>query len=156
LPRHHRPLPGRPGRLGPQADRSGRGPRAGRVAAVSGSASWPAAVRVVRSQRRKRTIAARAEGDTLIVMVPAGISAQEGQRWGERMRERLRAGRERRELTRARPLAERAQELNRQYFGGRLHWRSIEYVTDQQHRYGSCTPSTGAIRISHRLASVPE
>jgi predicted metal-dependent hydrolase len=89
-------------------------------------------------------------------MVPAGASAEEEQRWVDSMLSKLRAGREKRELNRTRPLEERAEELNRRYFGGRLRWRSIEYVTDQDRRYGSCTPSTGAIRISHRLAAVPE
>lgn len=52
-------------------------------------------------------------------------------------------------------LQTRTQELNRQYFNGRLHWRSIRYVTNQQKRFGSCTPATGTIRISHRLAAMP-
>ena len=45
--------------------------------------------------------------------------------------------------------------MNREYFGGKLRWSEIRYVTNQQHRYGSCTPATGVIRISHRLAATP-
>ena len=41
------------------------------------------------------------------------------------------------------------------YFGGTLAWTSIRWVTNQEHRWGSCTPSSGVIRISHRLAEVP-
>jgi predicted metal-dependent hydrolase len=52
-------------------------------------------------------------------------------------------------------LQHRAQELNEQYFGGTLVWHSIIWVTNQESRWGSCTPATGIIRISHRLASVP-
>jgi predicted metal-dependent hydrolase len=52
-------------------------------------------------------------------------------------------------------LARRAAELNRQYFGGKLKWREIRYVANQQRRYGSCTPVTGTIRISHRVATMP-
>ena len=70
--------------------------------------------------------------------------------------ERLRRARLRRELNGGQPLNERAAALNVRYFGGRLHWSSIEYVTDQEQRLGSCTPATGSLRISHRLAGVPE
>jgi len=52
-------------------------------------------------------------------------------------------------------LERRARELNRLYFNNRLRWAEIRYVTNQQHRYGSCTPSTATIRISHRMATVP-
>lgn len=117
---------------------------------------WPSAIEVVRSDRRRRTISARAVGDTVIVSVPAAMSDAEERRWTERLVARLRAQRLKQELNRATPLQERAQALNERYFGGRLAWSSIEYVTDQQRRLGSCTPSTGAIRISHRLADVPE
>jgi predicted metal-dependent hydrolase len=117
---------------------------------------WPAAVEVVRSARRKRTIAARVVGDTVVVSVPAAMSVAEERRWTEKMVERLRRQRLKRELNRDRSLQQRAEELNRRYFGGRLRWSSIEYVADQQRRLGSCTASTGAIRISHRLAGVPE
>jgi hypothetical protein len=52
-------------------------------------------------------------------------------------------------------LERRARELNCQYFGGELRWQSIRWVTNQNGRWGSCTPAEGTIRISHRLASVP-
>ncbi len=32
---------------------------------------------------------------------------------------------------------------------------SIRWVANQQHRWGSCTPSTGEIRISDRIAGFP-
>jgi predicted metal-dependent hydrolase len=31
----------------------------------------------------------------------------------------------------------------------------IRYVTNQNHRFGSCTPSNATIRLSHRLAEMP-
>ena len=49
-----------------------------------------------------------------------------------------------------------AQQLNQTYFTGRLKWQSIRYVTNQNKRFGSCTPSLGTIRLSHRLASMPD
>ncbi len=33
--------------------------------------------------------------------------------------------------------------------------REIKWVTNQEKRYGSCTPSTATIRISDRVASLP-
>jgi predicted metal-dependent hydrolase len=52
-------------------------------------------------------------------------------------------------------LEKRAQEINRKYFDGRLKWRTIRYVTNQNGRFGSCTPENGTIRLSHRLATMP-
>ena len=33
---------------------------------------------------------------------------------------------------------------------------TIRWVTNQNTRWGSCTPADGAIRISHRLAGMPD
>ncbi|MBK7215518.1 MAG: M48 family metallopeptidase [Candidatus Promineofilum sp.] len=52
-------------------------------------------------------------------------------------------------------LEKRAQEINRKYFNGRLRWQSVRYVTNQNSRFGSCTPEDGTIRLSHRLATMP-
>jgi predicted metal-dependent hydrolase len=52
-------------------------------------------------------------------------------------------------------LEARAQELNRRYFGRKLTWQSIRYVTNQKKRFGSCTSSYGTIRISHRVQRMP-
>src|SRR5205809_3418617 len=60
---------------------------------------------------------------------------------------------------RARPalpdLKRRADELNRQHYGGKLKIREIKWVTNQQKRYGSCTPAVATIRISDRVAQMP-
>jgi predicted metal-dependent hydrolase len=53
-------------------------------------------------------------------------------------------------------LVQQAQALNKHYFDGRLRWHAIRYVTNQNRRFGSCTPSHGTIRLSHRLAAMPE
>ncbi len=36
-----------------------------------------------------------------------------------------------------------------------MKWQSIRWVTNQNSRLGSCTPSDGTIRISHRLGKAP-
>ena len=112
-------------------------------------------IRIVRSARRRRTISAREEGDTLVVYLPAGLTPEEEQEWVARMEQRVVNARRRRTLNTDDALRRRAEELNREYFAGRLTIGDIRFVTNQNHRFGSCTPATGAIRLSHRLAEMP-
>ena len=112
-------------------------------------------IEVVRSERRTRTISARRRGDAIVVYLPAGLSHDEEQRWVQRMVERVLAAEQRRKLNSDEALEARARLLNDRYFDGQLRWTSIRYVTNQNGRYGSCTPSRGTIRISHRLADAP-
>ncbi len=114
------------------------------------------AVEFVRSARRRRTISARLDGNRLIVQVPSGLKAGEEREWAERLGTRILAKRHRRDLNSDRSLVDRARELNRRYFGGRLRFSDVRYVSNQNSRFGSCTPSRGMIRISHRLAEMPD
>jgi predicted metal-dependent hydrolase len=50
----------------------------------------------------------------------------------------------------------RARLLNERYFDGRLSWKSIKYSSRQEKRRGSCTVSDKTIRISTRLAGMPQ
>ncbi|MBM4456584.1 MAG: M48 family metallopeptidase [Chloroflexi bacterium] len=114
-------------------------------------------IRVVRSSRRRKTITARliAGGTVVEVLAPAGATDTELTPIVEKLKGRLLRRVEARETADDDALSRRATELNRQYFGGRLPLREIRYVTNQQYRYGSCTPTTGVIRISHRVATMP-
>ena len=112
-------------------------------------------VEFVRSPRRRRTITARVQGNRLIVQVPAGLAPAEEQQWAERLGARILRAQRRRELNDVRDLQVRAQELNARYFGGRLRIVDVRYVTNQQGRFGSCTPARGTIRISDRVAKLP-
>ena len=103
-------------------------------------------MKLVRSARRRRTISARLDGNRLIVQVPTGLSAAEEQAWAEKLGSRILATRRRRELNRDGDLVARAQELNERHFDGKLTVADVRYVTNQQHRFGSCTPSQGTIR----------
>ncbi len=111
-------------------------------------------IKVIRSARRRKTISARMEGDVMVVRAPAHISAKELNEAIEKLKTRIQRRQQAKELSDA-DLEQRAQELNRRYFGGKLRWRSIRWVTNQNKRFGSCTPSQGTIRISHRLAAMP-
>ncbi len=111
-------------------------------------------VRIIRSPRRRKTISARMEGGVMVVRAPQHISEQELNQAIEKFKLRFQRRQDARSLNDA-TLEQRAQALNRRYFGGKLQWRHIRWVTNQQKRFGSCTPSRGTIRISHRLGKVP-
>jgi predicted metal-dependent hydrolase len=113
-------------------------------------------VRIVRSDRRVRTIFARVvEGGVIEVLAPAQATDAELAPIIDRLKARLQRHQQKTETADDTVLARRAAELNRELFGGKLRWRSIRYVTNQQKRYGSCTPATGEIRLTHRLAAMP-
>ena len=122
----------------------------------SGMASDPE-IRITRSDRRRTTISARwiENGAVIEILAPARATDAELAPIIEKLKGRLIRHKERGETADDKVLARRAAELNREYFGGKLRWSEIRYVTNQQHRYGSCTPATGVIRISHRLAATP-
>lgn len=117
-------------------------------------------VEVRRSNRRKRTVTAYRERDTIVVLVPGRLSAREERDWVDQMVRRVlareaRAGGPRGDAE----LAERAAALASAYLGPVLGdaptAASVSWVGNQQHRWGSCTPSTGTIRLSDRLRRMP-
>ncbi|HUX88364.1 MAG TPA: M48 family metallopeptidase [Chloroflexota bacterium] len=91
----------------------------------------------------------------MLVYLPTGLSSVEEQQWVERMRAKIEKSQTRRTLNSDEALRERAEMLNREYFEGELTLAEIRYVTNQNQRFGSCTPSTRTIRLSHRLAEMP-
>lgn len=112
-------------------------------------------VEVVRSARRTRTISAVIRGDTLVVTVPARLSQAQEREWVKRMSDRVERARRKAGRHGDAELQARAQRLNMRYFDGKLTFTGIIYVDNQRTLHGSCTPSTGAIRISRRLATLP-
>src|SRR4051795_12019621 len=99
-------------------------------------------VEVIRSDRRTRTASARMVDGKVVVRVPAGVSAEEERRMVEDLVGRVLKAERRRSLPKLPDLKRRAAELNRLYFGGKLKVSDIKWVTNQEKRYGSCTPST--------------
>lgn len=113
---------------------------------------WP--VEIVRSNKRRKTVSGELKNGVLVIRAPASIKESELAPIIENLRKRL--------TKRARPvpasdeaLEKRAQALNKQYFNGRLQWQSIRTVSNQNKRFGSCTPLNGTIRLSDRLAAMP-
>ncbi|MER7695151.1 MULTISPECIES: M48 family metallopeptidase [unclassified Streptomyces] len=134
--------------------RSAKSPQRG-AAAPSLRASATSAVEVRRSTRRRRTVSAYREGDRTIVLIPARMSQAEEQRWVGLMLDKL-AAQEKKRVPGDTELAERAARLSDQYFEGRARPVSVRWVTNQNTRWGSCTPAEGSIRLSHRLQGMPE
>ncbi len=112
-------------------------------------------IEVIRSARRRKTISARMEGDTMVVRAPANIPESELQKAIDKLKSRIERRQEKQSLSDD-DLEQRARMLNRHHFGGQLRWRSIRWVSNQNKRFGSCTPSQGTIRISHRVGALPQ
>ncbi|MCL4534117.1 MAG: M48 family metallopeptidase [Bacteroidetes bacterium] len=116
----------------------------------------PWEVHIVRSPRRKRTLQARLVEGGVEVLVPGGLPPDQERDLVARLVDRLRKRVSRASAKSDEELMRRAQELNRRYFAGRLRVNSVRYVSNQLSRFGSCTHSTGVIRLSDRLVQVPE
>lgn len=121
-------------------------------------------VEVRRSARRKRTVDARQEGDTVIVSIPASMSRAQERHWVEEMLRRLERSRERRRPGRRAgddDLAARADRLAREHLdavGPGGAWprpASVRWTAPMRTRWASCTPVDGTIRVSERLREVP-
>src|SRR5690625_906250 len=110
-------------------------------------------VEVRRSTRRRKTVSAFFEDGRAVVAIPAHFTAREERDWVRRMVAQLQRPRARRRTDGA--LQARAEELSRQYLDSRARPTSVAWVTNQRSRWGSCTPATGEIRLSHRLQHMP-
>lgn len=104
--------------------------------------------------RRRRTVTARRDGDKTVVMMPAGLTDDEEQEWIATVLERLER-RERRRHPSDAVLFDRARELGERYLDGRVTPQSVRWVSNQNSRWGSCTPADGSIRLSAQLRGMP-
>ena len=117
-------------------------------------ATTPPEVEVRRSRRRRRTVSAYREGERIIVLIPATMSKRDEQTWVADMIARI----ERQEKRKHRSdddLVARAKKLNDLYLGGLAVPTSVRWVTNQNARWGSCTPGERSIRLSARLQQTP-
>ncbi len=56
-------------------------------------------------------------------------------------------------------LNERAEQINRKHFRGKIQWNAIRWVSNMQTRLGSCSrggPTDGQIRISDKIKNWPD
>jgi predicted metal-dependent hydrolase len=119
----------------------------------SASIAQPA-VEVRRSRRRKRTVSAYRDGETIVVMIPARMTRAEEREWVTTMVERVTRA-ERRRRPSDSDLEQRAVRLSRKYLDGMATPTSVRWVANQRARWGSCTPADGTIRLSERLQGMP-
>ena len=117
-------------------------------------------VSVRRSSRRKRTVTAYRDKDTIVVLVPQRMSRRDEVAVVDDMVQKVLAREARVGAPKGdRDLAQRAAELARQYLapavGQTPEPYGVVWVTNQQRRWGSCTPSTRMIRLSDRLKPMP-
>ena len=96
---------------------------------VSAEEEWP--VEIIRSAQRRKTVSARLEAGVLIIRAPEGLSDAELTPIIDGLRRRMRR-RSRSASLSDEALEKRAQELNHKYFGGKLRWQSLRYVTNQK------------------------
>lgn len=111
-------------------------------------------IKIIRSKKRLKTVSARIVDGVFVVRAPAKMSDAELNPIIKNLQDRFKK-REKKKTLDDKQLARRAKALNKEYFKNKLKWKSIKWVTNQNDRFGSCTPSNGTIRISHRLATMP-
>ncbi|HNX81308.1 MAG TPA: M48 family metallopeptidase [Candidatus Omnitrophota bacterium] len=113
-------------------------------------------VHVIRSKRRRRTAGAKLKGSCLHVCVPYSISEEHLARLVITFKEKFNKTLLRNRLNRDTPLSEVAERLNKKYFCGSLKIGSVHYVTNQTRKFGCCYIQDASIRISHRIAEMPD
>lgn len=106
-------------------------------------------IEVIRSTKRKRTVAARLVGDTLQVRIPATMSRADERRYVDKLAEQI-ARSQRSDRV---DVAARAAGLARRH--GLPQPTSVRWSGSQLSRWGSCSPGRGDIRVSERLAPFP-
>jgi predicted metal-dependent hydrolase len=111
-------------------------------------------VEVRRSAKRRRTVSAYRQEGRLVVLVPARMSQAEEGEWVRTMVARVAASEQRRQRSDG-DLEHRALTLSREHLGGRAVPSSVRWVSNQNSRWGSCTPAEGSIRLSDKLRGMP-
>lgn len=104
---------------------------------------------VVRSSRRKRTVSASLREDRIKVMIPDGLDPEEESRLVGEVSDRV----IRKATSATVDLRARAAHLAERY--GLPEPSEVEWSERQKRRWGSCS-ADGRIRISTRVASMPE
>jgi len=118
---------------------------------LSQEPAGPLPIRVIRSERRKKSSAARVVNDVIEIRIPSWMSAEQERTAVEALAARI----EKKRAIRDTPidLTQRAAKLARQYDLPLPH--EIKWVTNQNTLWGSCSYEDGVIRVSSRLISVP-
>lgn len=111
-------------------------------------------VKIIKSPRRWKTASARIKNNVLEIRLPTWISPLESQKIVEGFIARFKK-RERPKITSDTELKKLADQLNKQYFEGKLKY-TICWSKNQNSIQGSCTTKNKTIRISARLKNLPK
>lgn len=113
----------------------------------------PPPVEIRASPKRRTTVSASWEDGRIVVLVPSRLGTAERDAVVEELVRRLlrRAPMHHSDDT---ALQQRAVELGDLYLDS-VRASSVRWVGNQRKRWGSCSPTTGEIRISDRLRVVP-
>ena len=106
-------------------------------------------VEVVRSSKRRKTVSASVIDGRVVVRMPTWMTKAQEDEYVTALVAKL----ERRRRSEVVDLTTRAAQLAKRYDLPKP--TSIRFVSNQVSRWGSCTPSTGEIRISDRIAGFP-
>ena len=115
-------------------------------------------VEIRRSKRRKNSVTAFREQGRTVVVVPARLPARDIDEYVRDLVGKLDARDEKTASIDA--LEKRAAQLVKKYLDRDVINQhhvpvTIKWVTNQNSRWGSCTPVDGNIRLSHRLREMP-
>jgi len=113
-------------------------------------------VKIIRSKKRLRTVSARLVEDSLLVSAPLMLSQERLDKIVAGFKLKFTRKRLKEELGKEHNLSDLAGKINKRYFGNKLRVESIEYVTDQDSKFGCCNYNSGKIRISHKIGLMPE
>jgi len=114
------------------------------------------AIKILRSRKRRRTVSAYVIKDILVVRAPETIPEARLQEVIAELKAKIERKHLKEELNKHKALTLRAKEFNLRYFENKLNISSIEYVTNQNSKFGCCDYRTGSIRISHRISAMPQ
>lgn len=112
-----------------------------------------------RSKRRKKSVGAYREQGRTIIVAPIRMPAKEVHEYAQELIQKLNFQHEK--IASQELLENRARHLVKTYLDVDVFAEhpvpvKIRWVTNQNSRWGSCTPSDGNIRISHRIQGMPE
>jgi predicted metal-dependent hydrolase len=107
-------------------------------------------VEVVRSTKRRKSVSARIVDGRIVIRMPQWMTKAQEAEYVTSLVAKL----ERQNTAQTIDLPQRAAELAKRY--DLPPPTLIRWVANQQQRWGSCTPSTGEIRISDRIAGFPD
>ena len=108
-----------------------------------------------RSARRRKTVAVTREGERWVLAVPQNFRPAQHADMIASLLTRAEARAARVPASDAQ-LLQRALSLNAQYFADGIEPASVTWVDNQNSRYASTTSSSRTIRVSSRIARVPD